>query len=98
MEEYVGILRDGELIDLAPIDIMDGGRERKNDIALRTARRKYGNNNSDRKCHVRSHYTSDRRVTELPLRNHQKHEKSLTHSRRVSRQTASKYGKETSLS
>ena len=75
MKEYVCILRDGELMDLATIDIMDGGRKRKNDIALRTARRKYGSYNKDRRCHVRSHYTNNRRVAELPLRNYQRHER-----------------------
>ena len=42
MKEYVRILRNGNLIDLASIDVMDRRRKRKNDIAFRTARRKYG--------------------------------------------------------
>ncbi len=37
MEEHVRILRNGNLIDLASVDVTDGRRKRKNDIALRTA-------------------------------------------------------------
>jgi len=75
MEEYVRILRNGNLIDLASIDVMDGRRKRKNDIALCTARCKYGCHNRETRCHVRSHYSSHRRVTKLPLRIRQDHEK-----------------------
>ena len=75
MEEYVGILRNGNLIGLAAIDVIDRSRKRKNDVALCTTRRKCGSHNIDTRCHVRSHYSSHRRVTELPLRIHQEHEK-----------------------
>ena len=37
MEPHIRIPRNGNLIDLASIDVFDGRRKRKNDIAPRTA-------------------------------------------------------------
>ena len=74
MKENVRILRNGNLIDLVSIDVVDGRRKGKNDIASRAAGRKYGCHNIDIIFHVRSHYRSPRRVAELLLRIHQEHE------------------------
>jgi len=74
VKENVRILRNGNLTDLVSIDVVDGRRKGKNDIASRAAGRKYGSHNIDIIFHVRSHYHSRRRVAELVLRIHQEHE------------------------
>lgn len=75
MKEYVRILGDGNFIDLVPINIVDGAKKRKNDIASRTAGRLYENHNTGINCHIRSQYSSHRRITELSLSIFEKHEK-----------------------
>jgi hypothetical protein len=75
MEKYVRIIRDEDLVDLAPVDIVDGGRKRKNNITPGTARRKFESVNYSR-CHVRSHYSHGRRISELILRIYQEYKES----------------------
>ena len=70
MKEYVRILRNENLMDLASIDVMDGRRKRKHDIASRTSGHKYASHSVEIRPYVRSHHSNRRWVTELPLRIH----------------------------
>jgi len=47
MKEHICILRNSNLINLVSINIVDGHRKRKNDVASCPARRKYGDHNTD---------------------------------------------------
>ena len=100
LNEHVRVFRYEDFVDLASVDVLNGGRKWENNITTcATPRSEYEElYDVNDASSVRSHYSRNRRVAATTLRNMSREQSWSSYRRKVSRHTASKKGKETSWS